>query len=92
MLVHVRENNSRTRKVINFATSNGGDATASSVFLDMLNCGNFADELERWHRAQGLITVPVGTTDTTIILLLLLFLLSLILQPPLPLIPRLLTC
>ena len=66
MLVHVRENASRTEKVVNLQTSNGGDAIASSVFMDMLSSGEFAAELEQWHRAQGLITVPVGNTSNAI--------------------------
>jgi hypothetical protein len=65
MLVHVTENNSRTRKNINFATSNGNDdAIADALFVDMLNCGRFENILQQWHQSQGLVVQPIG--DATI--------------------------
>jgi hypothetical protein len=65
MLVHVTENNSRTRKNINFATSNGNDdAIADALFVDMLNCGRFENVLQQWHQSQGLVVQPIG--DATI--------------------------
>jgi hypothetical protein len=65
MLVHVTENNSRTRKNINFATSNGNDdAIADAPFVDMLNCGRFENALQQWHQSQGLVVQPIG--DATI--------------------------
>jgi hypothetical protein len=65
MLVHVTENNSRTQKNINFATSNGNDdAIADALFVDMLNCGRFEHVLQQWHQSQGLVVQPIG--DATI--------------------------
>lgn len=65
MLVHMRENNSRTERGISFMTSHGGDATADSLFMDMLESGRFDDTLQQWHRRRGLTVQPIGSTDTT---------------------------
>jgi hypothetical protein len=64
MLVHVTENNSCTRKNINFATSNRDDAIADALFVNMLNCGRFENVLQQWHQSQGLVVQLIG--DATI--------------------------
>jgi hypothetical protein len=66
MLVHMRENNSRSERSISFMTNDGGDVTADSLFMDMLNSGRFADTLQSWHWRQGLTVQPISNTDATI--------------------------
>ena len=50
MLVHVRENNSRTVRDLTITSSGNNTAVESALFVDMLNDGRFSDTLREWLR------------------------------------------
>ena len=61
MLVHVRENNSRTVRDLTITSSGNNTAVESALFLDMLNDGRFADIHREWLRNNP---TAAALTDT----------------------------